>query len=372
MLMIRILHSVSNMDRGGIETMLMNYYRHMDRSKVQFDFLCNKRTPGAYDEEIEKLGGKIYRMPGFNPFKYAGYVKRMRAIIEENGYGIIHVHNGPMGLYALNAAKRSGVRCRVYHAHGAGLVKHKMVLFKYLCKVLIPFNLTHRYACGVAAAQYYYGKRVVRRRDYTFIPNAIELDRYVFNPEARQEMRLTYGLEGRHVIGHIGRFTAEKNHVLLLRIFSEMKKADPKAYLVLVGDGELRRKVQDQACAMGLKEDVLFVGSVPNAHEWYQAFDVMVMPSLREGLPVVGVEAQTADLPCIFSDAITREIGLLEKVQFVSLAAPVECWVEAIQRALEHHERGCVRDVIAARGYDVKAEAEKLQDRYIELARSVE
>ena len=352
--------------------MLMNYYRHVDRSDVQFDFLCNKRKPGDYDEEIEKLGGRIYHTPGFNPLKYVRYVRRMRELIRENGYTIIHVHNGPMGLYALNAAKWSGMRCRIYHAHGAGITKHKMVMFKFLCKILIPFNLTHRYACGVAAAKYYYGQRVVQQQDYTLIPNAIELDRYVFNLETRQGMRQRYGLEDRHVIGHVGRFAAQKNQIFLLQIFAEMKKADPRAHLVLVGDGELRQKVQDQACAMGLKDDVLFVGSIPNVHEWYQVFDVMVMPSLWEGLPVVGVEAQTADLPCVFSDVITREIGLLEKAEFVSLNAPVERWVEAIQCALKHQERRCVRDVIAACGYDIRIEAEKLQDRYIELARAME
>jgi len=367
---IRVLHSVSNMDRGGIETMLMNYYRHMDRDVIQFDFLCNKTKPGAYDDEIRSLGGKIYHTPGFNPFRYGEYIQLLKRIKEENKCEIIHVHNGAMGAYALNAANIAKVPVRIYHAHGAAIEKNKKWIVKMICKATIPFNLTHRFTCGIAAARCYYGEKAVLKQEYTLIPNAVAIDRFLHNKETRKVLRRKYGLEDKHLLGHVGRFSVQKNHMFLLEILTAVKQYDPKAYLVLLGEGELLKQIKERACTMGLQDDILFAGNVANVNEWYQAFDVMVMPSLWEGLPVVGVEAQAADLPCIFSDSITREIGILDTAKFISLDAPVGEWADAVQRAMEYRERKNVREAIAARGYDIEVEAKKLQEAYLELARA--
>lgn len=367
--MIRILHSVSNMDRAGIETMLMNYYRHMDRSRVQFDFLCNKIKPGAYDEEIRQLGGKIYHTPGLNPAKYPQYLDCMNTIFRENpDYQIVEAHNGALGVYALYAAKANHIPNRIFHAHGASITRDWKLPLKLICKALLPANMNRHFTCGVAAAECYFGRAVVEQGDYELIPNAIEVDRFLFDEDTRGRIRRMYDLKDKHVIGHVGRFMAQKNHAFLLELFAEYSKYDAKGRLVLLGDGELMNEMRQRAEKLGIMERVIFAGNVSNVSEWYQAFDCFILPSLWEGLPVVGVEAQAADLPCVFSASVTREIGLSEQAQFVSLHADKQVWIMALQKALDYRDRRNVSQLIAEHHYDISMEAVRLQNRYLELA----
>ena len=366
--MIRILHSVSNMDRAGIETMLMNYYRHIDRTKIQFDFLCNKEKPGAYDDEIRALGGRIFHTPGLNPLKYPKYLRYMRKLFSEYPeYRIVHTHNGAFGAYALHAAKKNKIPVRIFHAHGASIAKDLKYPLKLFCRARLPKCMTEHYTCGVDSAVCYFGKKVVAAGDYVFIPNAIAIDRFLFNSETREKIRMENGLADKHVVGHVGNYTLPKNHMFLLEIFADFKKKDPKACLVLIGGGERMEDVKKKAQELGIFDSVRFMGSLSNVNEWYQAFDVFVMPSLREGLPVVGVEAQAADLPCIFSKSVTKEIGILEKTRFVGLEEDRSQWVKAIEDALNNSQRTNVRDMITAHGYDIETEAKKLQERYFKL-----
>lgn len=201
--MIRILHSVSNMDRAGIETMLMNYYRYMDKSKVQFDFLCNKKKPGAYDDEIKSMGGRIYHTPGLNPAKYPEYLKFMRKLFHEHPeYKIVEAHNGALGVYALHAAKVSKIPVRIFHAHGASITKDWKLPIKLVCKACLPTNMTHHFSCGVEAAKCYFGQKVVDENDYVLIPNAIDVARFIYNPKIRNKIRKENNLENKHVVGH--------------------------------------------------------------------------------------------------------------------------------------------------------------------------
>lgn len=366
--MIRILHSVSNMDRAGIETMLMNYYRHMDHDKIQFDFLCNKKKPGAYDEEIKQLGGRIYRTPGLNPLKFLMYLKYMKELLGKYPeYKVIEAHNGSFGVYALYSAKRNRVPVRIYHAHGASITVDLKMPLKLFCKSRLKNNMTHHFTCGKAAAEFYFGKRIVDEDDYELIPNAIEVERFVYNPQIREDMREKYNLCDKHVIGHVGRFMTQKNHEFLIKLFAEYHKLDNKTVLVLLGDGELMASMKEKVVQLGLEDSILFVGNVSNVNEWYQAFDLFVLPSIWEGLPVVGVEAQAADLPCIFSDSITKEIGFSDKATFISLNAPIEEWTKAISEKIVLTERKNQEELITRNHYNIKKEAVVLQERYIEL-----
>lgn len=367
--MIRILHSVSNMDRGGIETMLMNYYRNINRTQVQFDFLCNKSKPGAYDDEIRAMGGRVFHSPGLNPLKYPKYVSFMKQLVKEHPeYKVIEVHNEALGLYALHSAKLAGIKTRIYHAHAQGINLDVKYPLKWVCKKFLKYNFTHHFTCGLAAGRFYYGDDIIDKGDFTFVHNAIDVDRFVYNEETRNAMRVKYNLNDKHVVGHIGRFMQQKNHEFLIKVFAEIKKQDPKAYLVLLGDGELMDKTKKQVANLGLENDVMFVGNVPNANEWYQAFDLFILPSHWEGLPVVGVETQAADVPSIFSDSITPEIGLTDKAHFLNLNAPISDWANLSCRLLnEPLNRTNQYDAISNSGYNIKSEAEKLQSLYIEL-----
>ena len=210
-------------------------------------------------------------------------------------------------------------------------------------------------------------KEVVEKGNYDFIPNAIEVDRFLYNPQVRDKMRQQYHLEGKHVIGHVGRFMAQKNHTFLLDVFAAYKKEDKDAYLVLLGDGELMETVKNKAKELGVADSVLFVGNVGNANEWYQAFDVFMLPSIWEGLPVVGVEAQAADLPCIFSDNVTKEIGLSDKASFLSLHADMDSWVSEIQKKMQMTQRENQEALITENHYNIEKEAVLLQERYLKL-----
>lgn len=371
--MIRILHSVSNMDRAGIETTLMNYYRHIDRSKIQFDFLCNKKKPGAYDDEIRKMGGKIYHTPGLNPAKYKSYLKCMNQIFAENpSYKIIEAHNGALGVYALHAAKVNHIPVRIYHAHGASITKDWKVPIKLVCKAMLPANMTHHFSCGIEAARFYFGQKIVDENDFELIPNAIEITRFVFNQEIRNKIRKENNLQDKHVVGHVGRFMTQKNHTFLLDVFKEVLKRDLQAHLVLLGDGELLDGMKQKAKDIGVSNHVTFVGNVRNVNEWYQAFDCFVLPSIWEGLPVVGVEAQAADLPCVFSSAVTREIALSERVKFLPLNESISVWAKVLCDAMQQNNRKDNKQLITAHHYNIEFEAKKLQERYLQLTGEVE
>ena len=366
--MIRILHSVSNMDRAGIETMLMNYYRHMDRSEIQFDFLCNKKKPGAYDAEIAVLGGRIYRAPGLNPLKYPQYLRFMKQLFQQHPeYRIVEAHNDAMAVYALHAAKRNQIPVRIFHAHSARTPRDWKMPLKLFCKLLLPLNFNRHFTCGIAAGRFYFGNRIMDDQDYVLIRNAIEIEEFSFDEAVREQLRESHGLQDRHVVGHVGRFCPEKNQKFLLQAFAQLKQMDPLAYLVFIGDGDQMEQAREEVQALGLQDSVSFLGNIHNVNEWYQAFDVFVLPSLSEGLPVVGVEAQTADLPCIFSDSITREIGLLDKTRFLPLREGPARWAQAIMEAFECKDRQNVRGCIAAHGYDIREEAKKLQALYVSL-----
>lgn len=366
--MIRILHSVSNMDRAGIETMLMNYYRNIDRSEVQFDFLCNKSKPGAYDEEILKLGGRIYRTPGVNPFKIFEYKKYMQRLFEEHPeYKVLHAHNGAFAVSALYSAKISKIPVRIYHCHGASLIRDFKYPLKKICMKLLPYTYTHRWTCAKAAAEFYFGKSVVQRQQYRLITNAIDVEKFIFNKSTRDRIRKQYNLENKHVIGHVGRFMTQKNHSFLLDIFRDVHILNHNTKLVLLGDGELMPEIMQRASEYGLSEDILFLGNVENVNEWYQAFDLFILPSLYEGLPVVGIEAQAAGLSCIFSSAVTEEVAITKKAYFLDLSAATKVWAEFIADKLIDSSRKNEFLSVTEANYNIRAEAKKLQMLYMLL-----
>ena len=367
--MLRVLHSVSNMARAGIETMLMNYYREMDTNLLQFDFLANKPAPGEYDEEIRSRGGRVFVSPGLNPIHYPQYKRFVSDLLGSNpDIRIVHAHNEAMGFYALQSAKSAGISVRIAHAHNTRIIRDYKYPLKLICKQLLPGAATDYWSCGTDAGIYYFGKK--RWDESGFIlRNAIDTSKFAFQPEVRQRLRQSYALENSLVIGHVGRFNLQKNHSRLLDIFAEITAAVPDARLVLIGVGELEQAAKEKALALGLSEKVLFLGQMANVNEWYQAMDCFLLPSLFEGLPVVGIEAQAAGLPCFFSDRVTDEVLLSPNARKISLDASNADWVKEIltvQRAEKN--RACGENLIRGAGYDIHVEARKLQNLYLEMA----
>ena len=367
--MLRVLHSVSNMARAGIETMLMNYYREMDTSLTQFDFLANKPDPGEYDEEIRRRGGRVFVSPGLNPLHYLQYQRFVAEVLAGNpGIRIVHAHNEAMGFYPLQSAKNAGIPVRIAHAHNTRIIREYKYPLKLVCKQLLPGAATDYWSCGTEAGIYYFGKK--RWYESGFIlRNAIDVSKFSFQLEVRQRLRQSYALENCFVIGHVGRFNVQKNHSRLLDIFAEIAAADPQARLVLIGVGELEQAAKEKVRALALEDRVLFLGQMANVNEWYQAMDCFVLPSLFEGLPVVGIEAQAAGLPCCFSDRVTDEVLLSPNAHRIPLEASNGDWAKEIltgKRAETNREQGV--NLIRRAGYDIHEEARKLQNLYLEMA----
>ena len=367
--MLRVLHSVSNMARAGIETMLMNYYREIDRSLLQFDFLANKPIPGEYDDEIRTMGGRVYVSPGLNPIRYPQYKRLVADLLRgEPDIRIVHAHNEAMGYYALQSAKDAGVRVRIAHAHNTQIIHDYKYPLKLICKQLLPGAATDYWSCGRDAGIYYYGEKRWNASGF-ILRNAIDVSRFAFQPEVRERLRQAHGLENCFVIGHVGRFNVQKNHNRLLDIFAEIAKAIPDTRLALIGTGELEQAVKEKARVMGLQDKTLFLGQMADVSEWYQVMDCFVLPSLFEGLPVVGIEAQAAGLPCFFSDRITDEVLLSPEVRRIPLGADDAEWAREIIAAKQSEaNRNQGMDVVRQAGYDIHEEARKLQEIYLELA----
>ena len=368
--MLRVLHSVSNMARAGIETMLMNYYREMDRNQIQFDFLANKPVPGEYDEEIRSMGGRVFVSPGLNPLHFPRYRRFVADLLSENpDIRIVHAHNEAMGYYALQSAKDAGIRVRIAHAHNTQIIHDYKYPLKLVCKQLLPGAATDYWSCGRDAGIYYYGEKRWNTSGF-ILRNAIDVTRFGFRQEARERKRQQHGLQDCFVIGHVGRFNVQKNHSRLLDIFAEIVQKVPEARLVLVGTGELEQAVKEKASAIGIQDKTLIPGQTADVSDWYQAMDCFVLPSLFEGLPVVGIEAQAAGLPCVFSDRVTDEVLLSPEARRVSLQADNAEWAAEIMTAMRRPDADRTQgmDIVRRAGYDIHTEARKLQERYLEMA----
>ena len=367
--MLRVLHSVSNMARAGIETMLMNYYRQMDREQIQFDFLANKPVPGEYDEEIRGMGGRVFVSPGLNPLHYPRYRRFVMDLLRDNPeIRIVHAHNEAMGYYALQSAKDAGIPVRIAHAHNTRIIRDYKYPLKLLCNRLLPGDATDYWSCGRDAGIYYYGQERWQASGF-MLRNAIDVSKFALLPERRERLRQLHGLENCFVIGHVGRFNVQKNHSRLLDIFAQIAKELPEARLALIGVGELEQAVKDKASGLGLSDRVLFLGQMGDVSGWYQAMDCFVMPSLFEGLPVVGIEAQAAGLPCFFSDRVTDEVLLSPAARRIPLDAEDGEWARAILAARQAGtDRSQGPAVVRRAGYDIHTEARKLQEKYLEMA----
>ena len=360
---IRVLNMFTIMDRGGAETMVMNYYRHIDQTKVQFDFLVHREQRGAYDDEIEALGGRIYRMCPIYPQNFARYKRDLRTFFQAHPeYKIIHSHMSELGYFAFREAERQGVPVRICHAHNAPHgFDMKMVMRTYFKKRMMP-HLTHLFMCGVESGKWLYGSQNESR--FIMLNNAIDAAAYSYDSAKRAEMRHQLNLTNELVVGHVGRFNPQKNHLFLLNIFAALLKKEPNAVFLLVGGGEDMPKIQAKAQVLGIAEHVRFLGIRSDVADLMQAMDVFVFPSLYEGLGIVLIEAQAAGLPCVVSDTIPREAYLTDLVTAEKLSFSAETWAEKIleKRKVPRTDR---RAEIAAHGFDITTEAVKLQEFYI-------
>lgn len=360
--MIRILQVVNIMDRAGLETMLMNYYRNIDRTQVQFDFLTHRDTPGVYEDEIKKMGGRIYRAPRLYPQNYPKYFLFMKNFFREHPeYQIVHAHIDTMSAFPLYVAKKAGIPFRIGHSHSSKLDHDAKLPIKYIAKLLMPCEANIYCACGEKAAQFMYPGKNVK-----IIHNAIDLQAFEYSEKKRELMRNKLGLKNKFVIGHVGRFYYVKNQTFLLDIVREIKQVNSDVRLLLIGKGEDELRLRKKVDTLGLQENVIFLIDRSDVNDLYQAMDVFVMPSVFEGLPVVGVEAQANGLPCLFSNTISNEVILTSMAKQMDLEKSAVVWAETIMK-MKRNESTETQRQLREQGYDISFEAKRLMNWYMEL-----
>lgn len=324
--MIRVLQCVNDMHRAGLETMLMNYYRNIDRSKIQFDFLTHRPERSDYDDEIESLGGKMYYAPRLYPQNYPAYFKWTKAFFREHTeYKIVHSHIDAMSFLPLSAAKKAGVPYRIAHSHNTSIDRDFKYILKQYFRTQITKAANYYCACGDEAGEFLFPGK-----NFTIIPNAIETDKFIFNSKLREKKRKELNLENQFVVGHVGRLSYQKNHRLLVEIFNEILKKKPEALLLLVGVGEKEEEIKTQIYDRNISNKVKFLGNRNDVNELYQAMDVFVMPSFFEGVPVTGIEAQFAGLSCFFSDRVPVEVDFTGECYFYPLNMSLTQWADNI------------------------------------------
>ena len=360
---IRVLQVVTYMGRGGLETMLMNYYRNIDRNKVQFDFLTHRDERWDYDDEIESLGGKIYHLPKLNPFS-KNYLNALDKFFKEHKeYQIVHCHQDCLSGVVLKVAKKNGVRFTIAHSHNANQDKNLKYLIKVFEKRKIPKYADKLFACGDEA-----GRWMFNTDDFEVLNNAIDTDLYTYNKEKADKVKKEFGIENKFVVGHVGRFNYPKNHKFIIDVFNEVQKVKEDSVLMLVGDGDLRPEIEQKVRDLGLSDKVIFAGIRSDVNDLMHGMDVFLFPSLYEGLGIVLIEAQAAGLKCIISENIPKDGVLTNDVTSISLNQSPAVWANEILKYQEY-KRANNKEIIKKANYDIKNNAKKLEQFYIENAR---
>lgn len=366
--MERVLNLITSLDRGGAETMIMNYYRHMDRTKVQFDFLVNREQIGAYEDEIRSLGGRIYRMGPMYPGQFNKYKKDFRNFLRSRPeYKIIHSHLEERSYFPLRIAKEEGVPIRIAHAHNVYRGFNAKTIFRDYFRFRLPPYPTHKFACSTEAAIWLYGHNALEHNEISIINNAIDTNIYTFSLKKRIEMRKKLNLGESLVLGNVGRLAVQKNQQFLIDVLACIKKTNPNTKLLILGEGQLEKDLRGRAASKGVADDVIFPGSVPNVADYLQAMDVFLFPSLFEGLGISLIEAQAMGLPSFASDTITRSVNISGQVRFLPLQSGAESWATEILHH-SHEERFSPKNMLTQHHYDIANEALKLQRFYLKAA----
>lgn len=364
---IRVASVIGRYIGGGVEAVTINYYRNIDKNKVQLDFICDEDSTNIPYEEIERMGGKVIIIPSYSkPFKYHKALKR---VLKEGNYKIIHSNINTLSVFSLFAAKCAGVPVRIAHSHSTTNKKEKK---KNLMKqVLRPFSkvfATDYMCCSELAGRWLFGNKEYDKGNVYLLNNAIDLDKFKYNESLRKKKRKELGIkDDTLVIGHIGRFVAQKNHDFLIDIFNEIHKKNNNSILLLAGQGPLIEDIKNKVKELNLDDNVKFLGQRNDANELYQAFDVFLLPSLYEGLPVVGVEAQAAGLLCYLSDDMTKETKVLDITKFMSLNNTPEEWANNILNDINKYKRIDTSQEMTAKSFNIKEEAKKLEEYYLKL-----
>lgn len=350
---------------GGIENFMMNYFRHINRNIVHIDFVVQGKTPGVYDSEIENAGSCIYRLPkpSQNPFRYN---REIIKILKTGKYKIIHAHCDAMNFRVLRLAEKCNIPVRISHSHNTqhiltGKAKFKLFFYEYSRKRVANYASVC-YACSKEAGRWMYGEHY-----FMVVPNAIDIDNFLFCREKREELRRKFNIaEEDIVLGHVGRFDVQKNQAFLIRLLQELlKEGCTKYLLLLVGDGWMKKDIEKMAYDLHLEKHVIFTGEVDNPQDYYNMMDIFLMPSLFEGYGMALEEAEVNGLPCLASEYIPQEADVLKHIDYISLNLNI--WRKKILNLFPVKRYTDAAAELRRKGYDIQEAAKKLQNEYVRL-----
>lgn len=362
---VRILHVFGNTNLGGAESRTMDLYRHMDRERVQFDFLVHTGQEGHFDKEIQELGGHIYRVPRFRIYNYFSYVKAMKDFFgKHSDFRAVQGHITSTASIYLPIAKSAGIPITIAHARSAGVDKGVKGTATRILRRKLPRRTDYMFTCSRLAGISVFGSKAVEDGKTVFMPNAIDAKRFDYDPEMRNKVRKELGLSDKYVIGHVGRFHYAKNHEYLIHIFAALCQRGNKPYvLLLLGEGEKMEETRRLARKLQVEDKVYFAGNKSDVYNYYQAMDYFVYPSRYEGLPGTVLEAQTSGLRCLISDSICEEVVVTKLVHTMGIGQEPEHWADYIEKTQDYARISHFREVCEA-GFDVEAQAEKMMKFY--------
>lgn len=362
---IRIVHNIASLHLGGSQAFVMNVYRNIDRSKVQFDFVVTPETKEGFYDEITNLGGKIFTCPRYKGTNHIQYNKWWDVFFNKHPeYKVIHGHVRSTASIYLKIAKKHEL-VTIAHSHSTSNGNGISAIVKRIIQLPIRKQADFLFACSDKAGKWLFGEKAITQQNYYMIPNGVDLKRFEFDINKRYQMRMTLGIkEDTMILGHIGRLSTPKNHKFLLNVFNQYHKINSNSKLLLVGDGELFESIKQHINKLDINDAVIMTGSKQNTEDYYQIMDIFLFPSLWEGLPVSVVEAQANGLQCIISDVITHDVDLTALIQYLPLDEKL--WLSAITEAHKKKRIGLTsEDRVRLQPFDAITVANKLQEFYL-------
>lgn len=359
---IRILHILQRMEAGGTQALLMNLYRNIDRTKVQFDFLVEYPNKYFYDDEILSLGGRIFYTNIRQDKNIVKFKKEVRKVLAEENYKIVHVHAYTIGYFVLKEAKKCGVKVRIAHSHNNQTVKDGKYILKLIMQKLFTIYATDLFACSADAGRYLF-----KGKKFHVLNNAIDSKKFIYNEVVRNEVRKELNVApNTFLIGNVGRLHSQKNQMFLLDVFSKYLKKNPDSVLLIIGDGPLENDIVKKIDSLNIGKNVIMLKNRSDMDRIYQAMDIFVLPSLFEGLGIVAIEAQAAGVPVLASTGVSRDADLTDLINYMPLSDGEEKWAENLdeisKNTLAHTD---MHESIIRAGYDLHSTVKFIENFYI-------
>lgn len=359
--MIKILHMSTSLDGGGVEMFLLNYYKNIDRDKIHFSIVVPGYKKGILEDQFIELGAKVYHV-GLLHDNFINSIRDIRKIFKNNNFDIVHCHGNKSSLLGIIFGKLYGVKVRIVHAH---MTEEVVVYFKKIYKkftqIIIKLFATDLFACGRDAGNYLFGKQ-----KFTIIHNAIDLEKFLYNAEIRKEYRDDLGMNNEILLGNVARFAVQKNHSFLIEVFYELLKINPNYKLVLIGEGDLKKSIEEKCEILKISDKIIFIKNTNHINEFMNSFDIGILPSLYEGLPVVAIEMQASGLPVVCSNTITNEVNITGKINYLDLSLSAKYWANTISTIQLNNAmlRNKQNEDMHNSNYDIKVQAHRLEKLY--------